>query len=79
MLIFGSLGLNTMASGQSYGSAMSLVTGVPLGSALWWFILSGGVSLLRTRCTPAVLQWVNRIAGFVIGGFGATALVSLLG
>ncbi len=77
VLIFGTLGLNRMASGQSYGSAISLVTGVPLGSALWWFILSGGVSLFRTRCTPAVLQWVNRIAGVVIAGFGVVALISL--
>lgn len=76
VLIFGSLGLATSA-GQRHAAALLLVAGVPLGSALWWFILSGGVSLFRTRCTPAVLQWVNRIAGVVIGGFGATALLSL--
>jgi threonine/homoserine/homoserine lactone efflux protein len=76
VLIFGSLGLATSA-GQGHAAALSLVAGVPLGSALWWFMLSGGVSLLRTRCTPAVLQWVNRIAGVVIAGFGIAAILSL--
>ena len=76
VLIFGSLGLATSA-GQGHAAALSLVAGVPLGSALWWFILSGGVSLFRTRCTPAVLQWVNRIAGLVIAGFGIAAILSL--
>jgi threonine/homoserine/homoserine lactone efflux protein len=75
VLIFGSFGLATNTN-QTYGSALSLVAGVPLGSAMWWFLLSGGVSLFRARCTPAVLQWVNRVAGCLIAGFGVAALVS---
>ena len=76
-LIFGSLGLGVTAK-QDYATAASLVAGVPVGSALWWFTLSGGVSLLRSRCTPVVLLWVNRVAGILIAGFGIVALISLL-
>jgi threonine/homoserine/homoserine lactone efflux protein len=76
-LIFGSLGLG-MTAKQDYSAAASLVAGVPVGSALWWLTLSGGVSLLRSRCTPAVLLWVNRVAGILIAGFGILALISLL-
>jgi threonine/homoserine/homoserine lactone efflux protein len=73
--IFAGLGLGG-ASGN-YGSAGALVLGVFLGSALWWLVLSGGVGLLRTRFNPHGLQWVNRISGAVIAGFGALALLSL--
>jgi len=50
-------------------SAFLLVLGVFLGSASWWLILSGSVGLLRSRVTPALLGWVNRISGLVIIGF----------
>ena len=68
-----------MASGVSgYGDALLLVAGVFSGSALWWILLSGGVSLLRSRVTPDLLRWVNRGAGMIIFVFGAVALASLL-
>jgi threonine/homoserine/homoserine lactone efflux protein len=50
-------------------SAFLLVLGVFLGSASWWLILSGSVGLLRSRLTPAMLGWINRISGLVIIGF----------
>jgi threonine/homoserine/homoserine lactone efflux protein len=50
-------------------SAFLLVLGVFLGSASWWLILSGLVGLLRSRVTPALLGWINRISGLVIIGF----------
>lgn len=50
-------------------SAFLLVLGVFLGSASWWLILSSSVGLLRSRVTPALLGWVNRISGLVIIGF----------
>ena len=74
--IFAGLGL-AGASG-SYGSAGVLVLGVFCGSALWWFLLSGGVGLFRARFNPASLRWVNRISGVIIIGFGLFALMSIL-
>lgn len=50
-------------------SAFLLVLGVFLGSAGWWLILSGSVGLLRSRVTPSILTWVNRVSGVVILGF----------
>ena len=75
--VFAGMGAASGVSG--YGDALLLVAGVFSGSALWWLLLSGGVSLLRSRVTPGVLRWVNRGAGLIILGFGVAALASLLG
>jgi arginine exporter protein ArgO len=61
----------------NYMSAGVLVFGVFLGSALWWLVLSGGVSLFRAKFNAYRLQWVNRISGVIITGFGAFALFGL--
>lgn len=60
-----------------YASAALLVLGVFCGSALWWLILSTGVSLIRSRFSPRVMQWVNRGSGSLILGFGVVAIASL--
>ncbi len=60
-----------------YGSAAMLVLGVFCGSALWWLILSTGVSLVRARFTPRIMQWVNRASGSIILAFGVVAIASL--
>jgi len=60
-----------------YGSAAVMVAGVLAGSALWWFVLSGGVSLLRSRL-DRYLPHVNKLSGLVIGAFGVAALISAL-
>ena len=74
--IFAGLGTGT---GGSYASAAVLVAGVLAGSALWWFTLSGLVSLFRTRFNARALRWVNGLSGLVIVGFGLAALYSLKG
>jgi threonine/homoserine/homoserine lactone efflux protein len=76
--IFGSMGLNTAGPDRDIASTILLVIGVPLGSALWWLILSTGVSLFQSRFTPTALQWVNRFAGILIIAFGVAALASLI-
>jgi len=73
--IFAGLGLTR--TGGNYASAGSLVSGVFLGSGLWWFLLSGGVGLFRSRFDAHRLRWVNRISGIIIAGFGVAALLSL--
>jgi threonine/homoserine/homoserine lactone efflux protein len=74
--VFAGLGIG--AAKGDYWSAALLVLGVFSGSAAWWLILSGGVSLSRSRFTPRTLGWVNKVAGGVILGFGALAVFSLL-
>lgn len=71
--IFTGLGV----AGAGRRAAAALVLGVFLGSALWWLLLSGGVSLLRLDVDPRRMRWVNRLAGAVIVALGATLLVGL--
>ncbi|MBM3532632.1 MAG: LysE family translocator [Alphaproteobacteria bacterium] len=73
--IFAGLGLAT--ADTSAGAAI-LVTGVLLGSLLWWAILSGAVCTLRQRISPTVILWINRASGLLLAGFGAALLVGLL-
>lgn len=74
--IFAGLGLASTSG--NYRSASILVLGVFLGSALWWLLLSGGIGLFREKFTTTGLQWVNRISGLIITGFGLLALVSII-
>lgn len=79
---FAGLGIVSRPTGATglgaYGGALSLVLGVFAGSALWWLLLSGGVSLLRERLNAGFLQWLNRISGLILIGFGLWSLVALL-
>jgi threonine/homoserine/homoserine lactone efflux protein len=72
-------GLGVASASGDYVSAGILVLGVFIGSALWWLILSGGVSVFQAKFTLRGLRWVNRISGLMITGFGLLALLSLRG
>jgi len=79
--IFAGLGIATSASPNKGASPTSMnsiliISGVFLGSALWWLLLSGGISTLRAHITPRWLQWVNQLAGCIILLFGLYALRS---
>ena len=69
--IFAGLGIGLSSN---YGAAGALVSGVFLGSTLWWFILSYGVGRLRARMNFAWLRTVNRVAGVALFLFGLFAL-----
>jgi threonine/homoserine/homoserine lactone efflux protein len=73
--IFAGLGLAN--TNGSYASALILVLGVFLGSALWWLLLVGGVGLFRSKFNTQGLLWVNRISGTIITVFGVVALIGL--
>ncbi|MFN3334975.1 MAG: LysE family translocator [Caldilinea sp.] len=75
--IFAGAGLAT-ASGDTL-AALLLVAGVFLGSAAWWLLLSGGVSLLRGFVNTTTLRWINWIAGGVIVAFGVLAIARGVG
>jgi threonine/homoserine/homoserine lactone efflux protein len=78
--IFAGAGIATI--GEERGQAALLVAGTFAGSSLWWFVLSGGTSLLSRRLstsqTPSALHWINRVSGMIVTGFGVAALVSIL-
>ncbi len=71
--VFAGLGLG---ASPDYESAGALVAGVFLGSAFWWLLLSGGVSLVRTRVGDGWMRLVNHLSGAMIGAFGIYALVT---
>jgi threonine/homoserine/homoserine lactone efflux protein len=71
--IFVGLGAESISGGIL--SATPLIIGVFLGSTLWWFLLTGGVSLVRDRFTPKMMRWVNMGSGAIITAFGVTAVI----
>ena len=73
--VFAGLGLTSAANG--YRSAALLVSGVFLGSAFWWLILTGGVSVMRERFNMTAQSRINQVSGFILLGFGVWAIGSL--
>jgi threonine/homoserine/homoserine lactone efflux protein len=71
-------GFGIAGTGGSILSAAVLILGVFLGSVLWWLFLVGVFSVFKRRFKRHELQWINRIAGLIITGFGAFALASLI-
>jgi len=74
--IFAGFGL--VSSGINYAASTVLVTGVFLGSAIWWLILSTVVGAFQSRVTTTGLTWINRLLGLIIASFGLWALYSIL-
>lgn len=58
-------------------SAMRLVTGVFVGSALWWLLLSTAAGFLRKSFNPDWLIVIHRLSGVILLAFGLRALASL--
>jgi len=79
IISFGAMfaGLGLGASSGNFASATMMVVGVVLGSALWWFILSSGISILKPRFGVASLRIVNRLSGSIIVLFAIFALASV--
>jgi threonine/homoserine/homoserine lactone efflux protein len=72
--VFAALGLG---AAQDRVSAVALVCGVVVGSALWWLTLSAAVDRVRGRFDARAMAWVNRISGLVISAFGVVSLATL--
>jgi threonine/homoserine/homoserine lactone efflux protein len=74
--IFAGLGI---AEASEPVQAFSLVTGVFLGSAAWWLLLSSLANAFRARfLTPNGLRLVNLVSGIIISGFGLAAIASVV-
>jgi threonine/homoserine/homoserine lactone efflux protein len=74
--IFAGLGLGSSQRGIL--SAFFMALGVGIGSALWWFILSGGVSLFRKKLNSSLLDMINKTSGVVIISFALLAFANIL-
>lgn len=74
--VFAGLGLGN--TNGNIPSAILMVLGVIIGSALWWLILSGGVSFFRAKFNTYSLKIVNNISGVIIIIFAILAFGSIL-
>ena len=70
-------GLGLAAERGNFVSAGLLVSGVFLGSGLWWLLLSWGVGLLRHRFDARGLLWINWLSGAILCAFGLLALLNV--
>ena len=68
-------GLGFVEQTGSLSAAFTLVSGVFLGSALWWLLLSGGVYIFKTKLMP-YLGAVNKISGLLIVLLGVLSLLN---
>lgn len=64
---------------KSRMEASAIIGGIFLGSSLWWFLLAGGVSLVRKKFTESRVMTLNRITAaaltvMALGALGAGAL-----
>jgi threonine/homoserine/homoserine lactone efflux protein len=74
--VFAGLGLGS--ANKDMLSAVLMATGVFVGSASWWLMLSSGVSFFREKFNPSSLRLVNNISGGIIVIFALLAFGSLL-
>ena len=59
----------------NYWLAVTLVSGIFIGSMIWWLILSTAVGYLRRWVVrPGTMLWINRASGIMIAGFGILTL-----
>jgi threonine/homoserine/homoserine lactone efflux protein len=70
-------GYGVVFSGTSYLSAMEFVSGVFVGSAVWWVVLCGSVGSVRSRISSQNLGFINRVSGLLISCFGVGVLILL--
>jgi threonine/homoserine/homoserine lactone efflux protein len=73
--VFAGFGLG---ASSDYLSATTLVTGVFIGSGLWWLLLSSGVSMFRSRVNSNWMSAVNRVSGGIMLAFGLYSLSTFL-
>lgn len=75
MAVFASLG--PVRASESPVHALSLVAGVFVGSALWWFTLSALAGAVRHRFSPLWLARLNVWSGGLLCVSGVAVLASL--
>lgn len=74
--VFAGLGLVDVS--EDYANVLWLIGGIFIGSALWWMILSEGITYFRKKVSIEVMTWINRCAGMLIIAFGLFAWASIL-
>lgn len=71
-------GFGVVAQDTTLIAAIPFVTGVFLGSILWWLVLCGSLGSVRSRLGTGSLRQINRVSGVLITCFGVGMLCLLL-
>jgi len=59
-------GLGVVPRDRDWIGQLILIGGVFMGASMWWFILTGLVSLFKSKINLRRLWWINKIAGAAI-------------
>jgi len=76
LAVFAGLGLSSY--GQSKFSSLLLVSGVFIGSGIWWLFLSGLAHVLKNRISKKILSRIDLISGLIILAFAIVLLVEIV-
>lgn len=71
-------GVGISSTRGDYLSAFTVVSGVFIGSTIWWTGLSYFLSKVRNFFKPYYLETINKISGAVIIVFGVIAFIGLI-
>ena len=77
VLMLGLFAFFKLDMGASYSTydVLFVLSGILLGTAGWWFLLSSGISLFRKRFRLRQMLIINRISGTIIALIGLASLV----
>ncbi|HEX2855711.1 MAG TPA: LysE family transporter [Opitutaceae bacterium] len=75
--IFAGFGIGAGGGGGGTSTSCWLVSGVFVGSAIWWTILSSSAEWLGKRMQQGGLRVFHAFAGILIAGFGVWQLIRL--
>lgn len=71
-------GLGSLIGGLNTNiEALMLVAAIMGGSLLWWLGLSELIATIRHKLTEGRLNVINRVAGFILFGFGVALLIEV--
>lgn len=71
--LLAAVGINTH-TGMERPSVVTILWGVFLGSATWWFILSTGINMFRKKFRIKQLIMINRVSGIIIFALGLISM-----
>lgn len=74
--VFAGLGLANTING--FYSVIQLISGVFIGSTVWWLFLCGLTNTLKTRLNDVIIKRINILSGILILFFGVMILANLI-
>ena len=64
--------------GGNVGAAIAVTAGVGIGSAVWWLVLSGGVSLVRRAVSVGAIRLLRQGSALLLIALGIGAILSVV-